>query len=76
MPSSLIYLFYDCFVTIDKALNHLHVLGVGTMEDVNDVAHEERYHAKQHIPQGIIQYGQCQRQAFDYTGGEIDERHG
>ena len=21
------------------------------------------------------EYGQCQRQAFDYTGGEIDERH-
>jgi hypothetical protein len=41
-------------VTIHESLNHLHVLGVGTMEDIDNVANEERYHAKQHIPQGII----------------------
>ena len=45
LPSPLVHLLDDCFVTINKALNHLHVLGVGTMEDVDDVAYEERDHA-------------------------------
>jgi hypothetical protein len=28
-----------------ESLNHLHVLGVGTMEDIDDVAYEEGNHA-------------------------------
>ena len=50
MPGSLVYLLDDCFIAINESLNHLHILGVGTMEDIDDVAYEERNHAKQHIP--------------------------
>jgi len=56
LPCTLVYLLDDCFVTIYKALNHLHVLAIGTMEDIDDVAYEEGDHTKQNITQGIIQY--------------------
>ena len=46
MPGSLVHLFDNGFVPIHESLNHLHVLGVGTVEDVDDVAYEEWNHAK------------------------------
>ena len=40
----------------NEALNHLHVLDVGSMEEVDNVANEERYHAHQHVAEGIVHY--------------------
>ena len=34
LPGSLVHLLDDCFITIHESLNHLHIPGIGTMEDV------------------------------------------
>ena len=54
----MVNLFDDGLVAVNEALNHLHVLDVGTMEEVDNVANEERYHAHQHVAEGIVQDGQ------------------
>ncbi len=75
LPGSLVYLSDDGPVAVYEPLNHLHVLDVGTMEEVDDVANEERYHAHQHITESIVQHGQRQRNALDDPRREIDKRH-
>ena len=75
LEGTLVHLAYDRFVAIDEALYHGHVPGVGTMENIDDVAHEERYHAKQHVAQGIVEHGQRERNTPDNTQREIDKRH-
>ena len=75
MPGSLVHLSDDGLVAINEALNHLHVLDVGSMEEVDNVANEKRYHAHQYVSKGIVQDGQCQRDALDDSRREIDERH-
>ena len=62
-------------VAVNESLNHLHVLDVGSMEEVDNVANEERYHAHQYVTEGIIQDGQRQRNALDDSRREIDEWH-
>lgn len=62
-----------CLITIHETLDHRHVLHVGTVEHIDDVAHEERYHAQQDIPQGIVQHGQRQRYAPEDMRREIHE---
>ena len=47
--SPLVYPLDDCLVAVNETLNHLHVSDVGTMEEVDDVANEEGYHAHQHV---------------------------
>ena len=51
----MVHLFDDGFIPVNKALNHSHVLFVGTMEDVDNVANEEGNHAQEYITQGIIE---------------------
>lgn len=76
LQRALIDLLDDGFVAIDKALNHLHVLPVGAMEDIDDVADKEGYHAKQHVTQGVVEDGECEGNAFDDLHREIDKRYG
>ena len=45
------------------------------MEEVDNVANEERYHSHQYVAEGIIQDGQRQGNALDDSRREIDERH-
>ena len=75
MPGSLVHLFDDGLVAVNEALDHLHVLDVGTVEEVDNVANEERDHAHQYVSEGIVQDSQCQRDALDDSRREIDERH-
>ena len=71
----MVHLFDDGLVAVNEALNHLHVLDVGTMEEVDNVANEEWYHAHQYVAEGIVQDGQRQGDALDDSRREIDERH-
>ena len=75
MPGPSVHLSDDEFVSIYEALNHLHVLDVGAIEEVYNIADKERYHAHQHVAEGIVQYCQCERNTPEDTQREIDERH-
>ena len=70
----MVHLLDDGLVAVNETLNHLHVLDVGPMEEVDNVANEKRYHAHQYVSEGIIQDGQCKRNALDDSRREIDER--
>ena len=75
MPGPLIHLFDNGLVAVNEPLNHLHVLYVGSMEEVNNIANKEWYHTHQYVAEGIVQDGQSQRNALDDSRREIDERH-
>lgn len=62
----------DLLVALDEAADERHVLAVGAVEDVEDVAHIEGYHAQDDVAQGVVHDGQCQGEGAHAKGGEQD----
>ena len=62
----------DFLVAFHEAADEGHVLAVGTVEDVEDVAHIEGYHAEHHVAQGVVHDGQREGEGAHAKGGEQD----
>ena len=46
--------FDDGLVTVNEALNHLQVLDVGPMEEIDNIVNDERNHSHQHVAEGLV----------------------
>ncbi len=46
--------FDDGLVTVNEALNHLQVLDVGPMEEIDNIVNEEGYHTHQYVAEALF----------------------
>lgn len=69
----------DFLVALHETADEGHVLTIGTVEDVEDVADVEGYHAEENVAQRVVDDGQGEGKGADADGGEehvADGEHG